>query len=42
VVFEVLWLKTKNPLYHQLARFWTRIFALTFAIGRGDRYRDGV
>jgi len=33
VIFEALWLKTKNPLYHQLARFWTRIFALTFAIG---------
>jgi hypothetical protein len=24
VIFEALWLKTKNPLYHQLARFWTR------------------
>jgi cytochrome d ubiquinol oxidase subunit I len=33
VIFEALWLKTKNPLYHQLARFWTRIFAPTFAIG---------
>jgi cytochrome bd ubiquinol oxidase subunit I len=33
VIFEAIWLKTKNPLYHQLARFWTRIFALTFAIG---------
>jgi cytochrome d ubiquinol oxidase subunit I len=33
VIFEALWLRTKNPLYHQLARFWTRIFALTFAIG---------
>lgn len=33
VIFEALWLKTKNPLYHQLARFWTRVFALTFAIG---------
>jgi len=33
VLFEALWLKTKNPLYHQLARFWTRVFALTFAIG---------
>lgn len=32
-IFEALWLKTKNPLYHQLARFWTRVFALTFAIG---------
>ena len=33
VIFEALWLKTQNPLYHQLARFWTRVFALTFAIG---------
>ncbi|MCX6924231.1 MAG: cytochrome ubiquinol oxidase subunit I, partial [Verrucomicrobia bacterium] len=33
VIFEALWLRTKNPLYHQLARFWTRVFALTFAIG---------
>jgi cytochrome d ubiquinol oxidase subunit I len=33
VLFEALWLKTKNPLYHQLARFWTKVFALTFAIG---------
>jgi len=33
VIFEALWLKTKNPLYHQMARFWTRVFALTFAIG---------
>jgi cytochrome d ubiquinol oxidase subunit I len=33
VVIEGLWLKTGNPLYHQMARFWTRIFALTFALG---------
>ncbi len=33
VIIEGLWLKTKNPLYHQMARFWTRVFALTFAIG---------
>jgi cytochrome d ubiquinol oxidase subunit I len=33
VVVEGLWLKTKNPLYHQMARFWTKVFALTFAIG---------
>ncbi len=33
VIFEALWLRTTNPLYHQLARFWTRVFALTFAIG---------
>jgi cytochrome d ubiquinol oxidase subunit I len=33
VTMEGLWLKTDNPVYHQMARFWTRIFALTFAIG---------
>jgi cytochrome d ubiquinol oxidase subunit I len=33
VVIEGIWLKTRNPLYHQMARFWTRVFALTFAIG---------
>jgi len=33
VIMEGLWLKTGNPIYHQMARFWTRIFALTFAIG---------
>ena len=33
VIMEGLWLKTGNDLYHQLARFWTRVFALTFAIG---------
>jgi cytochrome d ubiquinol oxidase subunit I len=33
VLMEGLWLKTGNTLYHQMARFWTRVFALTFAIG---------
>ena len=33
VGIEAVWLKTKNPLYHQMARFWTKVFALTFAIG---------
>ena len=33
VIMEGLWLKTGKDLYHQLARFWTRVFALTFAIG---------
>jgi cytochrome bd ubiquinol oxidase subunit I len=33
VFMEGLWLKTRNPLYHQMARFWTRVFALTFAMG---------
>ena len=33
VIMEGAWLKTGNTLYHQMARFWTRVFALTFAIG---------
>ncbi|MFZ4774242.1 MAG: cytochrome ubiquinol oxidase subunit I [Terrimicrobiaceae bacterium] len=33
VMMEGAWLKTGNPLFHNMARFWTRIFALTFAIG---------
>ncbi|MFM1942421.1 MAG: hypothetical protein RI897_1403 [Verrucomicrobiota bacterium] len=33
VIMEGLWLRTGNPLYHQMARFWTKVFALTFAIG---------
>jgi cytochrome d ubiquinol oxidase subunit I len=33
VLMEALWLKTNRPIYHQMARFWTKVFALTFAIG---------
>lgn len=33
VMMEALWLKTGNPKFHNMARYWTRIFALTFAIG---------
>jgi cytochrome d ubiquinol oxidase subunit I len=33
VLMEGLWLKTRKPVYHQMARFWTKVFALTFAIG---------
>ena len=33
VIMEASWLKTRKPIYHQMARFWTKIFALTFAIG---------
>ena len=33
VLMEGAWLRTGNNLYHQLARFWTKVFALTFAIG---------
>ena len=33
VIMESLYLKTKNKEYHTLAKFWTKIFALTFGIG---------
>jgi cytochrome d ubiquinol oxidase subunit I len=33
VIMEALWLKTGKAIYHQMARFWTKVFALTFAIG---------
>lgn len=33
VLMEGAWLKTGNAVYHQMARFWTKVFALTFAIG---------
>jgi cytochrome d ubiquinol oxidase subunit I len=33
VVIEGLFLKTKNVFYRQLAQFWTKIFALFFAVG---------
>ncbi len=33
VLCEGVWLKTRKPVYHQMARFWTKVFALTFAIG---------
>lgn len=33
VIFEGIYIKTKNKDYHTLAKFWTKIFALTFGIG---------
>ena len=33
VVMEGLYLKTKNPLFHSMARFWVRVFGLIFALG---------
>jgi len=30
---EVMWLRTGTPHYHSLARFWTKIFAVSFAMG---------
>ena len=33
VIMEAMYLKTKNKTYSLMARFWTKIFALTFGIG---------
>src|SRR3989304_5498724 len=33
VAMEGLYIKTKNPLYQQMTKFWVRIFGLIFAIG---------
>jgi len=33
VIFETMYIRTKNKEYHVLAKFWTKIFALTFGIG---------
>tara|TARA_Y100000782_G_C10187692_1_gene267782 strand:- start:126 stop:1511 length:1386 start_codon:yes stop_codon:yes gene_type:complete len=33
VIFESIYIKTKDKEFEHLARFWTRIFALTFGIG---------
>lgn len=33
VIFEGIYVKTKNPLYRQITQFWVKIFALTFALG---------
>jgi cytochrome d ubiquinol oxidase subunit I len=30
---EGTYLKTKNPLYERMTKFWVKVFALTFAIG---------
>lgn len=32
-IMEGLWLKTKNPLYYQICRYWIKVFALTFGMG---------
>lgn len=32
-IMEGIWLKTKNPLYLAICKFWTKIFALTFGMG---------
>jgi cytochrome d ubiquinol oxidase subunit I len=33
VIIEAIYLKTGNPLYLSAAKFWTKVFALTFALG---------
>src|SRR5262249_43461868 len=33
IIMQTLRLRTGNPLYRDLARFWTRVFGLIFAIG---------
>lgn len=33
VIAEGIYLKTKSPVYLEMAKFWTKVFALTFAIG---------
>jgi len=33
VLMEGFYLKTRDPLFQQMTRFWTRIFGLTFALG---------
>ena len=33
VIFEGMYLRTDNKAYHDLAYFWTKIFAITFGLG---------
>lgn len=33
VIMEGMYIKTKNPLYAQMTKFWVKIFGLVFAIG---------
>jgi cytochrome bd ubiquinol oxidase subunit I len=33
VLMEGAYIKTRNPLYHHLAHFWTKVFGLVFAVG---------
>lgn len=32
-IMEGLWIKTRSPLYLNICKFWTKIFALTFGMG---------
>lgn len=33
VIMEGMYLRTKNPVYERMTKFWVKIFALTFAMG---------
>lgn len=33
IFMEGMYLKTKNPMYERMTKFWVKIFALTFAMG---------
>jgi len=33
VLIEGMYMKTKKPIYIEMSKFWTKIFALTFALG---------
>src|SRR5437588_3266317 len=33
VIMEGMYLRTGNGIYHQMTRFWSRVFAVNFAIG---------
>lgn len=33
VIIEAIYLKTSDPAYLRMSQFWTKVFALTFAIG---------
>lgn len=33
IIFEWLYLKTKDPIWESITKFWIRVFALTFALG---------
>ncbi|PID80833.1 cytochrome ubiquinol oxidase subunit I [bacterium DOLZORAL124_64_63] len=35
VLMEGMYLRTRQPIYHQMTRFWVRIFGLIFAFGVG-------
>jgi cytochrome d ubiquinol oxidase subunit I len=33
MIFEAIWLITKNDKYLGIVKFWTKVFALTFGMG---------